>query len=244
MLTFIQFISEGSSGQKALNRKRIAAGKGGPSRWTSDIGHRMVYKSSMSLLRKNAKNNIKENTTLKTRTWQHKSALDHADKLRRKHLSRSYTLYKKEYGEPDRDSFEDGAAYLKHVPNSDLPSHIPTSKKMKTRDSRQPQVRVKKMDAALHNLRRKAVIHRDSDIAQWHRDNKVLKRRQEMGESREALKTGKAIVAAAGIGAAGLLGHDMMKTKYPKITRSKQVDNVPQNQKDVNDELRIMRNKK
>jgi hypothetical protein len=62
--------------------------------------------------------------------------------------------------------------------------------------------------------------------------------------SSNSLKIGKALVAAAGIGAAGLLGHDMMKTKYPKITRSKQVDNVPQNQKDVNDELRIMRNKK
>ena len=327
MLTFIQFISEGSSGQKALNRKRIATGnpKKGPSRWTSDIGHRMAYKSSMSLLRKNAKKNIKENnnirykklkprqlskdehdevlhqrqaakegmpihpvfvsalnkmknprefrralrrstvktlkhgenignsdigshsydldqdkvqrvnkliqnkshiqrpivlqhkdksgkihkhllagntratsigyrvqayhidikenTTLKTKEDQRRSALDHADRLRRKHLSRTYTQYKKEYGEPDRDSFEDGAAYLKHVPDSDLPSHIPSSKKMKTRDSRQPQVRVKKMDAALHNLRRKSIIARNASISQWHRDNKIQDRRKDIKES-------------------------------------------------------------
>ena len=63
-------------------------------------------------------------------------------------------------------------------------------------------------------------------------------------ESPSSLKIGKALVAAAGIGAAGLLAHDAMKPKYHKITRSKQVDSVPQNQKDVNDELRIMRNKK
>jgi hypothetical protein len=218
----------------------------------NNLGVKLAKQKSAELRQKdrddavsrNKRKDIKENTTLKTREDQRRSAIDHADKLRRKHLSRSYTLYKKEYGEPDRDSFEDGAAYLKHVPNSDLPSHIPTSKKMKTRDSRQPQVRVKKMDAALHNLRRKSIIARNADIDQWHRDNKVKDRRKDINESRRALKTGKAIVAAAGIGAVGLLGHHLLKNRPPQITKSKQVDNVPKNQQEVDDELKIMRNKK
>jgi hypothetical protein len=100
------------------------------------------------------------------------------------------------------------------------------------------------MDAALHNLRRKSIIARNADIDQWHRDNKVKDRRKDINESRRALKTGKAIVAAAGIGAVGLLGHHLLKNRPPQITKSKQVDNVPKNQQEVDDELKIMRNKK
>ena len=86
MLTFIQFISEGSSGQKRLNRKRIAMGnpKKGPSRWTNDIGYRMAYKSGSSILRKRAKQNqsVSETTQDTDQFWD-KISLDHKRKIRR-----------------------------------------------------------------------------------------------------------------------------------------------------------------
>jgi hypothetical protein len=66
---------------------------------------------------------------------------------------------------------------------------------------------------------------------------------EHLDEDTRALKIGKAIVAAAGIGGAGLLGHHILKSQHPRITKAKQVDRVPQNQQEVDDELKIMRNK-
>lgn len=182
MLSFIQFISEGSSGLQRLNRKRIASGgRKRPSSWTSDIGARMSYKSGSSILRRRAKQNqnMSENTTLKTTADQRNATEKHVDKLRKRLISRQYTLHKKDHGkEPDRDSMEDGAAYLKHIPNSDLPTHISQSKKMKTKNSLAHQVRLKRMDTALHNLRRKNIKARDADRAEWERDQKIKNKKR------------------------------------------------------------------